>query len=641
MKTLEAARAWRADRRGMANLGPVPLGATMGHRPRGLFRIRHGLGFLPARPCPLPGLPLGRGRTARHLRRPAAALLRASRSGTAVDPILKERLFGLTGSEGNHGEDVKEYYYYLDATPTTPICKGLYKYPQRAFPYGELRRREPAARSRTSRNTSCIDTGVFAEDRYFDVEVEYAKVSPGRHPDPDLGHEPGPGAGAARICCRPLVPQHLVLGPRRPPTRAPRPCNGRVQNRVAAALVQATHPTLGEYLAVLRGRPRPAVHGERNQRRAALGRARTGRPTSRTASTTRSSHGGAEAVNPDGVGTKVAAHYRLEIAPGATEIDPAAAFVRATCRSRSPTPTRSSPTRIAEADAFYAALAEGRLTEDEARVQRQALAGLIWTKQYYNYDVAQWLDGDPAGPPPPEARRHGRNSQWRHHNSGDVISMPDKWEYPWYAAWDLAFHCIAFGLVDPSFAKDQLLLCCDASGTCIRTASSRPTSGRSATSIRPSTSLAARALYLDEQRTDRRRRPRLPGPHLPQAAAQLHLVGQPQGCRAARTSSRAASSGWTTSASSTAAWLPPGLSLEQADGTAWMATYCLNMAWAALELAEEDPAYEDLAIKFLEHYMAIGGAMNGLGGEGSRPVGRGGRVLLRLRPPRRTASGCR
>ncbi|MCD6058848.1 MAG: uncharacterized protein K0Q89_2378, partial [Thermomicrobiales bacterium] len=322
------------------------------------------------------------------------------------------------------------------------------------------------------------------------------------------------------------------------------------------------------------------------------------------------------AVNPDDVGTKAAAHYLFQIAPGATE----------TVLLRLESERNASPftdaeqifaDRIAEADAFYAALAQGRLTDDEARVQRQALAGLIWSKQVFNFDVGQWLDGDPAGPPLPEARKYGRNSQWRHHNSSDVISMPDKWEYPWYAAWDLAFHCIAFGLVDPGFAKEQLLLM-------LREWYMHPNGQIPAYEwafgdVNPPVHiLAARAIFQEEQRRtgegDR--------DFLARVFHKLLLNFTWWVNRKDEEGNNLFQGGFlgldNISVIDRSVGLPPGMSLEQADGTAWMASYCLNMAWAAVELALGDPAYEDMAVKFLEHYLAIAAAMNGLGGEGSR-----------------------
>ena len=287
--------------------------------------------------------------------------------------------------------------------------------------------------------------------------------------------------------------------------------------------------------------------------------------------------------------------------------------------------------RIAEADAFYAALAENRLTEDEARVQRQALAGLIWSKQVFNFDVAQWLDGDPAGPPPPESRKHGRNSEWRHHNSSDVISMPDKWEYPWYAAWDLAFHCVAFGLVDPGFAKEQLLLM-------LREWYMHPNGQIPAYEwafgdVNPPVHiLAARAIYQEEQRRtgegDR--------DFLARIFHKLLLNFTWWVNRKDEEGNNLFQGGFlgldNISVIDRSMGLPPDLSLEQADGTAWMASYCLNMAWAAVELALRRSSLR-------RHGRQVSRALPGhrRGDERTRrrgqpAVGRGGRLLLRLRP---------
>ena len=267
---------------------------------------------------------------------------------------------------------------------------------------------------------------------------------------------------------------------------------------------------------------------------------------------------------------------------------------------------------------------------------RQAFAGLLWSKQFYHYVVRDWLDGDPAQPPPPAERRDGRNSEWTHLYNADVISMPDKWEYPWYAAWDLAFHCVPLALVDPEFAKEQLVLM-------LREWYMHPNGQLPAYEWAfgdvnpPVHAWAAWRVYKIEKKRTRRRRPRVPRARVPEAAAQLHVVGQPQGRRRQATSSRAASSASTTSACSIAsAQLPTGGHLEQSDGTSWMAMYCLNMLAIAMELADGNPAYEDVASKFWEHFLYIAHAMNDIAADdGDRPVGRGGRLLLRRAAPAR------
>ncbi len=524
-----------------------------------------------------------------------------------VDPILKERQFGLTGSEGNHGEDVKEYYYYLDATPTHSYLRGLYKYPQRPFPYGDLVA-ENRRRGRNAPEYELIDTGVFAEDRYFDIEVEYAKVSPddllirisatNRGPDPAALH---------------LLPTLWFRNTwswgrddRRPELRG--------EGADGTRWVRATHHGLGEFWLACQDSPDLLfTENETNVEHLWGGQNRT--PYVKDGIDAAVVRGQMDAVNPAGVGTKVAARYRLMIAPGATQ----------TVLLRLSTERQAEPfadaaqifaDRITEADALYAGLAGGSLNEDEARVQRQALAGLIWSKQYFNYDVAQWLDGDPAGPAPPDSRKRGRNSLWRHHNSGDIISMPDKWEYPWYAAWDLAFHSLPFGLIDPAFAKEQLLLM-------LREWYMHPNGQLPAYEwalgdVNPPVHIAAaRALYQDE----RRRTGEGDRDFLARVFHKLVINFTWWVNRKDEEGNNLFAGGFlgldNISVIDRSAGLPPGLTLEQADGTAWMASYCLNMAWAALELSLGDSAYEDLATKFLEHYLAIGGAMNGFTGEGA------------------------
>jgi hypothetical protein len=535
-----------------------------------------------------------------------------------VDPILKERLFGLTGSEGNHGEDVKEYYWYLDATPTHSYLRGRYKYPQRAFPYADLLA-ENRRRGREQPEYELIDTGVFTEDRYFDVEVEYAKVAPSdvliRITATNRGPDPAPLHLLPTLWFR----NTWSWGDddRRPELRAvPGPGAAKTGTRTRdGLLVQANHHELGDYWLACQGTPELLfTENESNAQR--LWNASNHTPYVKDGIGTAVVDGHSDAVNPAGVGTKGAAHYQFQIAPGATET-----VLLRLSSERHAAPfsdaERIFVDRVAEADAFYAALAENRLTEDEARVQRQALAGLIWSKQVFNFDVAQWLDGDPAGPPPPESRKHGRNSGWRHHNSSDVISMPDKWEYPWYAAWDLAFHCVAFGLVDPGFAKEQLLLM-------LREWYMHPNGQMPAYEwafgdVNPPVHiLAARAIYQEEQRRtgegDR--------DFLARIFHKLLLNFTWWVNRKDEEGNNLFQGGFlgldNISVIDRSMGLPPDLDLEQADGTAWMASYCLNMAWAAVELALSDPAYEDMAVKFLEHYLAIAAAMNGLGGEGSQ-----------------------
>jgi hypothetical protein len=531
------------------------------------------------------------------------------------DPILKERLFGLTGSEGNHGEDVKEYYYYLDATPTHSYLRGLYKYPHAAFPYGELLD-ENRRRGKSEPEFELIDTGVFAEDRYFDIEIEYAKAAPNDILIRISATNRGPDSATLHLLPTLWFRNTWSWGrdDRRPELSVvPRQSSGSsVTNPRGGRLVQVTHHALGDYWLVCQGSP-DLLFTENESNAQRLWGAPNRSPYVKDGINEAVVNENSGAVNPDGVGTKVSARYQLEIGSGATET-----ILLRLANDRHASPfegaDKTFATRKAEADALYATLAQGKLSEDEARIQRQALAGLIWTKQVFNFDVAQWLDGDPAGPPPPAARKNGRNSQWRHHNSNDVISMPDKWEYPWYAAWDLAFHCIAFGLIDPGFAKDQLLLM-------LREWYMHPNGQIPAYEwafgdVNPPVHIAAtRFLYEEEKRRtgegDRA--------FLARVFHKLLLNFTWWVNRKDEEGNNLFQGGFlgldNISVIDRSMQLPDDMSLEQADGTAWMGSYCLNMAWAALELSREDSNYEELATKFFEHFMSIGGAMNGLGGD--------------------------
>jgi hypothetical protein len=524
-----------------------------------------------------------------------------------ADPILKERLFGLTGSEGNHGEDVKEYYFYLDATPTHSYLRGLYKYPQRAFPYAELVG-ENRRRDRDQPEYELINTGIFDEDRYFDIEAEYAKITPNDMLIRISATNRGPDSAPLHLIPTLWFRNTWAWG-RDDRRHEIRSVSG---NGESTLTVQATHPDLGTFWLACQGKP-DLLFTENETNAERLWGGTNLSPYVKDGINDSIVDGREDAVNSDGTGTKVAARYLLNVAPGATE----------TILLRLSNEQQSDPfggagrvlsKRIVEADELYGALAQRALSEDEARIQRQALAGLIWSKQYYNFDVSQWLEGDPASPPPPEGHKHGRNSQWRHHNSGDVISMPDKWEYPWYAAWDLAFHCVAFGLVDPGFAKDQLLLM-------LREWYMHPNGQLPAYEwafgdVNPPVHIAAaRALYADE----RRRTGEGDRQFLTRIFHKLLLNFTWWVNRKDEEGNNLFQGGFlgldNISVIDRSMGLPPGVTLEQSDGTAWMASYCLNMAWAALELSLGDPAFEDLATKFLEHFLTIGGAMNGLTGE--------------------------
>jgi hypothetical protein len=386
------------------------------------------------------------------------------------DLFLKERVFGLDGDQGRHGEDAKEYWWYLDSTPTHSWMRWRYVYPQTEFPY-ELLIEENGRRSRLEPEYELLDTGVFDDDAYWDVEVAYAKAGPDdvclRVAVRNAGHE------AARL--------HLL------PTLWFRnrwswdPAVVKPSIREDAGALVADDPALGRMTLRGAGDAQPLFCDNESNSRRLWQQAGPDHPKDAI-----NDHvvAGAPAVNPDRVGTKAALWYRLDVAAGeTTELRLRLSRDEAPDLGRTWTSTMKA--RARDADAFYAALAPAA-TEDEALVMRQAFAGMLWSKQFYNYDVARWLDGDPGQAVPPQERHRGRNARWRHVRNHDVISMPDKWEYPWFAAWDLAFHCIALAHVDPAFAKAQLRLI-TREWYMHPTASCRPTSGTSATSTRPST----------------------------------------------------------------------------------------------------------------------------------------------------------
>ncbi len=532
-----------------------------------------------------------------------------------ADPILKERLFGLTGPEGNHGEDVKEYYYFLDSTPTHSYMKALYKYPQRAFPYADLVA-ENRRRGRGEPEYELIDTGVFADDRYFDVTVEYAKVDPediliritaiNRGPDPAPLH---------------LLPTlwfrntwawgyHHDDADRRPELRAveiPSTSDGTEQR-----FVRAMHTTLGEYWLACEDKPQLLfTENESNAQR--LWGVPNHTPFVKDGINDAVVHGTQGTVNPDGVGTKVAAHYTFTIAPGATE----------TILLRLSSTQHGAPfagaeevfeTRQAEADSFYMTCGAKNLSEDARSVQRQAFAGLLWSKQFYDYDVEMWLHGDPAGPPPPDSHKFGRNSEWRHLNTSEILSMPDTWEYPWYAAWDLAFHCIPLALVDPDFAKQQLILL-------LREWYMHPNGQLPAYEWAfgdvnpPVHAWAAWRVYKIEKRTTGKN----DRGFLERVFHKLLLNFTWWVNRKDSEGHNVFQGGFlgldNIGVFDRSAPLPTGGHLEQSDGTAWMGMYCLNMLMIALELARENRAYEDVATKFFEHFLYIADALNNIAGE--------------------------
>ncbi|HEV2356558.1 MAG TPA: glucosidase [bacterium] len=528
-----------------------------------------------------------------------------------ADPILKERPFGLSGPEGNHGEDVKEYYFFLDNTPTHSYMRALYKYPHRAFPYARLVA-ENRRRGREAPEFELIDTGVFDEDRYFDVTMEYAKAAPDdiviRITAANRGPDPAPLHLLPTLWYR----NTWAWGrdPRRPELRAE---DAEARPGQAWRLVRAVHHELGEYRLACAGDPALLfTENESNARRLwnVGNRSRYVKDGIHDAVVA----GAAGAVNPEPAGTKVAAHYAFTLAPKEAR----AVLLRLSKDPVHPPFLGAADifaARQAEADAFYRALGPGEMSGDARRVQRQALAGLLWSKQFYHYDVQRWLDGDPAGPPPPAARKRGRNADWWHLDNADVISMPDTWEYPWYAAWDLAFHCVPLAMVDPEFAKRQLILI-------MREWYMHPNGQLPAYEWAfgdvnpPVHAWAAWRVYQLDQRLGGR-----PDHAFLERVFHKLLLNFTWWVNRKDAEGRNVFQGGFLGLDNIGVFdrsqpLPTGGHLDQADGTAWMGMFCLNMLAIALELARHDHAYEDVATKFFEHFLYIAGALNNLGGTG-------------------------
>jgi hypothetical protein len=531
-----------------------------------------------------------------------------------VDPILKERLFGLTGPEGNHGEDVKECYYYLDATPTHSYNKALYKYPQRAFPYGELVA-ENARRGKHEAEYELVDTGVFDDNRYFDLTAEYAKGGPDDVLVRVTVANRGPDAAVLHVLPTLWFRNTWSwggIGENFPP-------RGEISLQGEARL-RASHDVLGSFTIFGdtsgdAGEPTLLfTENETNAER--LFGAPNGQPYVKDAFHEYVVAGKHDRVNPANTGTKAAFHYQMTLPAGAS----------ATLRLRlvrsdeipldpfGPSFASTFSARVADADEFYASLISPGATDDERAVVRQAYAGLLWSKQFYHYVVNDWLDGDPGQPSPPVERLTGRNSDWRHVHARDVMSVPDKWEYPWFAAWDLAFHVVPFAQIDPEFAKSQMVLLLrewymHANGQL-------PAYEFAFNDVNPP--VHAWACYRVYRMTGARgHRDRM---FLERAFHKL-LINFTWWVNRKDDEGNNLFGGGFLGLDNIGIFdrskpLPTGGHLEQADGTAWMAFFCGTMLFIALELASEDPAYEDVASKFFEHYVAISDAMNTLGGDG-------------------------
>jgi hypothetical protein len=517
------------------------------------------------------------------------------------DPILKERLFGLTGSEGNHGEDVKEYYFYLDSTPTHSYMRFLYKYPQASFPYAQLVD-ENRRRGKLAGEYELLDTGVFADDRYFDIEVEYGKAD----------------------CEDILIAIHVVnRGPEDAPIdvlptvwfRNTWSWNGAAQRPRAFVAddgsIGLVEPAYGERWLQFDGTP-DVLFTENDTNTELLYGQPNGSRYTKDAFHRLVVNGEAGAVNPAREGTKAAVRYSAIVPAGGsvtfrlrlTDRRPAAANTVGADFDRLVKARRD------EADEFYATILPETLSPDAACVARQALAGLLWSKQYYHYVVRDWLAGDPGQPPPPAERSRGRNYQWTHIYNADIISMPDKWEYPWYAAWDLAFHCVPLAIIDSDFAKEQLVLLLRE--WYMHPNGQLPAYEWSLGDVNPPVhAWAALRVYKIEQK----RRGHGDRGFLERIFQKLLLNFTWWVNRKDADGKNVFQGGFlgldNIGVFDRSAPLPAGGSLEQSDATSWMAMYSLNMLAIATELARENPAYEDVASKFWEHFLNIAHAMSG------------------------------
>jgi hypothetical protein len=519
------------------------------------------------------------------------------------DPLLKERPFGLTGPEGNHGEDAKDYWFFLDNVPSHAYMRALYKYPHAAFPYERLRA-ENARRGRDEPEFELLDTGVFDDDRYFDVVVEYAKAAPTDLLIRITVVNRGPEPAALE-----LLPSLWFRNSWSWGQSGYRPSLSAIATPDESTQILVDHESLGRYHLTCGGAPE-LLFTENDTNVHALYGAPNPTPYVKDAFHRYLIQAERDAVNPAREGTKAAARYRLTLAAGAEQVVRLrlSSFVNGAAALDAKF-DQMVERRRAEADAFYAPLAAAETSDDERRVQRQALAGLLWSKRFYHYDVLQWLEGDPAFPPPPAERWSGRNHAWTHLNNHDVISMPDTWEYPWYAAWDLAFHTVALALIDPVFAKEQLVLL-------LREWFMHPNGQLPAYEWQfgdvnpPVHAWAAMRVYQIERRMtgvgDTRFLERI-----------FHklLINFTWWVNRKDAEGRNVFQGGFLGLDNIGVFnrseqLPAGARLDQSDGTSWMAMFCLNMLAIALELARQDDAYEDVATKFLEHYFYIAHAMN-------------------------------
>jgi hypothetical protein len=504
------------------------------------------------------------------------------------DPILKERIFGLTGPEGNHGEDAKEYWWYLDSTPTHSWMRWRYMYPQTEFPYERLVA-ENAARGYQDPEFELVDTGVFDDGRYWEITADYAKASEEEILVRVSLRNAGPDAATIDVLPTLWFRNTWSWGD----------AVEKPSLRLEDGAIRADHDGLGTRFLSAAGDPEALFCENETNTARVFGRP-PATPYPKDGIGDHLIHA-APTVNPEQTGTKAAFRYRLEVPPGETAV----VELRL---GRSPGLgddfAATMAARADEADEFYAGLTPAGASTDEANVLRQALAGMLWGKQFFHYDVLRWLEGDPTGPRPPDSRWDGRNHEWLHLNNMDVISMPDPWEYPWYAAWDLAFHCVALAHVDPEFAKSQLILLCRE--WYMHPNGQLPAYEWSFSDVNPPVHAWA-ALRVYEIAGDE------DWEFLERILHKLLLNFTWWVNRKDAAGSNVFEGGFLgldNIGPFDRSTLPVAARLEQSDGTAWMAMYCQNLLELALLLARHDPTYEDLATKFFEHFALIANALN-------------------------------
>jgi len=532
------------------------------------------------------------------------------------DPILKERIFGLTNSEGNHGEDVKEYYFYLDSTPTHSYMKYLYKYPQAAYPYDELVK-ENKKRSREEMEYELLDTGVFNEDRYFDIFIEYAKAGPEDILLKITAVNRGPEEADLHILPTLWFRNDWSSWIAESNRASKKPNLKQIKTQSNVSALEASHPLLGDFIFSCEGDVSLLfTENETNHERLFPG-TKNESPYVKDGINDYVVQGKTEVVNPGKKGTKAAAHYKLTIGAGQTSI------IRFRLTKKSDE-NKSTPfgkgfdtvfdERLSEADEFYKLVTPPSVGEDEVNVMRQAIAGMLWSKQFFFFDGDNWLDEHHSNPLH-SGFRTSRNAEWFHMLNEDIISMPDKWEYPWYAAWDLAFHTLPLSIVDPDFAKKQMELMLGS--LYIHPNGQIPAYEWNFSDVNPPVhAWATLFLYY----TDKALQGKADVDFLKSIFNKLLLNFTWWVNRKDRFGKNVFEGGFlgldNIGVFDRSAPLPTGGSLEQADGTAWMALFSQNMVEMALELSNHDPSYEDMVIKFIEHFHFIAAAMNKPGPDG-------------------------